>query len=585
MSQAGFTPIQLYFSTTAAAVPVNTNLANGELAINITDEKLYFKNAAGVVKLLASNATSAPVLSFSAGTTGLTPNTATTGAVTLAGTLATTNGGTGLTSFTTNGVVHATSSSALTTSNALALIGTSLSVNGTNANISIDGGGVGGIGNVLGVVGTSYGYVGTNTLNTPLVFQINSAEQMRLTTTGLGIGTSSPAAKLDVQAATATLKVASTTGTNAAYLYAQNTGGDFYFGRDNSTGATFGTNSAYSAVLWSAGAYPMAFFTNNTERMRIDSAGNVGIGTSSPTTTLHLAKAGATYMRANNTTSTIDLYVGSQTNDATVAVISNHPLSFATNSAERMRISASGDVGIGTSSPLQKLDVNGDMRVANAVRYYVGSTEYGVSFANAGAVGTEAYQGTYIYWGTGSGASATERARIDTSGNLLVGTTSGTQRLVVSKNDSGAYVGYFENTTGSNANGVLISTPNRAGSNGLYGLTVANSGGNAFAIYTDGTYGTISDINRKKNVETARNGYLTDLCALRVVKYNWKEQEDSEPKNIGFIAQEVEQVFPSMVQTDSNGQKMLTQPILIPMLVKAIQELKAEFDAYKASHP
>ena len=115
MAQSGYTPIQLYYSTTAAAVPVNTNLDNGELAINIQDEKLYFKNAAGTVKLLASNATSAPVLSFSAGSTGFTPSTATTGAITLAGTLATTNGGTGLTAFTSGGAVYASSTSVLAT--------------------------------------------------------------------------------------------------------------------------------------------------------------------------------------------------------------------------------------------------------------------------------------------------------------------------------------------------------------------------------------------------------------------------------------------------------------------------------------
>lgn len=115
MAATNYTPIQLYYSTTASATPSSGNLVNGELAINITDEKLYFKNAAGTVKLLASNATSAPVLSFSAGTTGLTPNTATTGAITLSGTLATTNGGTNLTSFTSGGAMYATSSSALTT--------------------------------------------------------------------------------------------------------------------------------------------------------------------------------------------------------------------------------------------------------------------------------------------------------------------------------------------------------------------------------------------------------------------------------------------------------------------------------------
>jgi hypothetical protein len=101
MAQAGFTPISLYFSTSAAAVPLNTDLVNGELAINITDGKLYYKDNAGVVRLLASNATSAPVTTFSGGTTGLTPSTATSGAITLSGTLAVANGGTGITSFGT----------------------------------------------------------------------------------------------------------------------------------------------------------------------------------------------------------------------------------------------------------------------------------------------------------------------------------------------------------------------------------------------------------------------------------------------------------------------------------------------------
>jgi hypothetical protein len=67
MAQTGFTPIQLYRTTTAAAVPVNTNLADGELAINTTDEKLYFKNAAGTVKLLAANIT--PVANGGTGAT------------------------------------------------------------------------------------------------------------------------------------------------------------------------------------------------------------------------------------------------------------------------------------------------------------------------------------------------------------------------------------------------------------------------------------------------------------------------------------------------------------------------------------
>jgi len=57
MAQTGFTPISLYYATTAAATPTAGNLVSGELAINITDGKLYYKDNAGVVQLLASKAT------------------------------------------------------------------------------------------------------------------------------------------------------------------------------------------------------------------------------------------------------------------------------------------------------------------------------------------------------------------------------------------------------------------------------------------------------------------------------------------------------------------------------------------------
>jgi len=181
MAALNFTPISLYYSTTAAATPSAGNLVAGELALNTLDEKLYFKNSAGTVKLLASNVTpvanggtslttltannvilgngtSAPlfvapstagnvltsngstwtstapaasgVTTFSAGTTGFTPSSATSGAVTLAGTLATTNGGTGLTSFTANQVFYASSTSAFAQSSNLTFNGTILTAAG-----------------------------------------------------------------------------------------------------------------------------------------------------------------------------------------------------------------------------------------------------------------------------------------------------------------------------------------------------------------------------------------------------------------------------------------------------------------------
>jgi hypothetical protein len=112
MAATNFTPIQLYRSTTASAVPLAANLAAGELAINIPDGKLYY-NDSGTVKLLASNAATTNVTSISFGTTGLTPSTATSGAVTVAGTLVVANGGTGLTTITAGRILFGAGTSAL----------------------------------------------------------------------------------------------------------------------------------------------------------------------------------------------------------------------------------------------------------------------------------------------------------------------------------------------------------------------------------------------------------------------------------------------------------------------------------------
>lgn len=103
MAQTGFTPLQLYHSTTASAQPSAGNLANGELALNLFDKKLYAKDSSGNVFLLASQSGAAATVTSvnaSGGTTGLTfsggPIT-TSGTLTLAGTLAVANGGTGAT--------------------------------------------------------------------------------------------------------------------------------------------------------------------------------------------------------------------------------------------------------------------------------------------------------------------------------------------------------------------------------------------------------------------------------------------------------------------------------------------------------
>jgi hypothetical protein len=203
-----------YVIDNAATGGIVTFKASGQTGVSVAvGEKcsVYF-NGTDYVKVAGTVDTG--VTSFTAGTTGFTPSSATSGAVTLAGTLATTNGGTGLTSFTANGVVYASSSSALATGGALTFNGVTLGVtssavnsgdiNSTNANGSVvvfknSGTAVGWVGNgSSGFTGASASDFGING-QTNLLFGVTGTENMRLNTTGLGIGTSSPSEKLTVQ--------------------------------------------------------------------------------------------------------------------------------------------------------------------------------------------------------------------------------------------------------------------------------------------------------------------------------------------------------------------------------------------------
>jgi len=105
MAQANYTPISLYYTSNVAAVPAAGNLTSGELAINIVTGTLYFKDSNSTVQILASKTAANGVASINFGSTGLTPNTASNGTVTVAGTLAIGSGGTGLTSVGANGTV------------------------------------------------------------------------------------------------------------------------------------------------------------------------------------------------------------------------------------------------------------------------------------------------------------------------------------------------------------------------------------------------------------------------------------------------------------------------------------------------
>ena len=234
MAATGYTPIRLYYSTTASAVPLAANLAAGELALNVTDGKLYY-NDTGTVKLLASNATSAPVLSFQTSLGGLTPSTATTGVVTLAGTLNTSSGGTGLTSYTAGDLSYYASGTALSKLG-IGTAGYFLSSSGSapqwSQTLGVANGGTGL--NTLTAGRIPYG-AGTSAFgNSANLFWDSSNNR-------LGVGTSSPAVTVAISATDAILLPVGTTGQRP-------TGATGYL-RFNTTTAAF---EGYNGSSWTS---------------------------------------------------------------------------------------------------------------------------------------------------------------------------------------------------------------------------------------------------------------------------------------------------------------------------------------------
>lgn len=234
MAATGYTPIRLYNSTTALAVPLAANLAAGELALNITDGKLYY-NDGGTVKLLASNAGSSPVTSFQTSLGGLTPSTATTGVVTLAGTLNTSSGGTGLTSYTAGDLSYYASGTALTKL-AIGVAGYFLSSSGTapqwSQTLGVANGGTGL--NTVTAGRILYG-AGTSALgNSANLFWDSSNNR-------LGVGTASPAVTVAISATDAILLPVGTTGQRP-------TGATGYL-RFNTTTAAF---EGYNGTAWTS---------------------------------------------------------------------------------------------------------------------------------------------------------------------------------------------------------------------------------------------------------------------------------------------------------------------------------------------
>jgi len=267
-----------------------------------------------------------------------------------------------------------------------------------------------------------------------------------------------------------------------------------------------------------------------------------------------------------------------------------------------------GDVGIGTSSPVGKVESKtANMTGASAAyaqKAFVANIPYSTSNITSSLVA--AYDGTihgadigYAYNGSGynlmfatnstTSGSPTERMRITSGGDVLVGATSAVVTAKLGIYQTSADAALFINPSNASYNGTVIYTnTTRAASTAFDFIgSYANSVGQfrvtgVGVIYAQNTsVQSISDQRLKENIRDSSDG-LSVISGLRPVRYDWKEGHGNNQKNqLGFIAQEIETVFPEAVsewqvnKDDETVYKTVGPGALIPVLVKAIQEQQA----------
>ena len=303
-------------------------------------------------------------------------------------------------------------------------------------------------------------------------------------------------------------------------------------------------------------------------------------------------------------------------------------IAFAEGGAEAMRINSSGNVGIGTSSPTDRIDITrnsavnslGGLTLTNSSTSGYGSAlNWNLALNSVAGVNGRIYcegassTASFMAFQTTVGSTLAERMRITSSGNLLVGTTtapqgnSNTLQAVSAANTEFA-VAAVHPATNEDIRGVLSFAPNTDNDSG-YLYVGRRQSGDRFHVRTSGnvantnnSYGAISDIKTKQDVVDAGSQW-DDIKNLRVRKFRFKNDPNGFLQ-IGVVAQEIEEVSPGLIDespdyeevevTDEEGNvktksqatgtttKAVKYSVLYMKAVKALQEAMERIETLEA---